>query len=315
MAESYYSILVTGGAGYLGSILVPDLLAEGHKVTVLDNFMFRQHSLGHVCHLPGFEVVSGDARDEETVRNLLAKADVVIPLAALVGAPLCQKDPVGAKTTNLDAQLMLLRLLSKEQRVLMPITNSGYGVGEKDKFCTEETPLRPISLYGRHKVEVEMAALERENTISFRLATVFGMAPRMRIDLLVNDFVYRAVTDRAVVLFESHFKRNYIHVRDVSRAFRHALANFSAMKGRPYNVGLSDANLSKHELCQRIQKHLPNFVFVEAPIGEDPDKRDYIVSNARIEATGFAPAFSLDHGIAELIKGYRMIRNSVYTNV
>ena len=284
-------------------------------MTVLDTFLYKQNSLAHVCRNANFQVVNGDARIEDTVAPLLAKADVVIPLAALVGAPICDKNPIDAKSLNLDAQMMLLDRLSRDQRVVMPITNSGYGVGEKGKHCTEETPLRPVSLYGRHKVEVEARALERENTISFRLATVFGMAPRMRIDLLVNDFVYRALYDRAVVLFESHFKRNYIHVRDVSRVFAHGLANFDAMKGGPYNVGLSDANLSKRELCERIQGHVPEFVFMEAAIGADPDKRDYIVSNDKIEATGFTPAHSVDDGIAELIKGYAMIRDSLYTNV
>lgn len=309
------SILVTGGAGYLGSVMVPDLLALGHQVTVLDNFLYKQNSLAQVCRDINFQVINGDARLTDTVAPLLAKADVVIPLAALVGAPICAKDPIGAKTLNLDAQTMLLDRLSPDQRVLIPITNSGYGVGEEGTSCTEETPLRPVSLYGRHKVEVEAHALERGNTISFRFATVFGMSPRMRIDLLVNDFVYRAVHDRAVVLFEGHFKRNYIHVGDVSRVFAHGLANFDAMKGEPYNVGLSDANLSKRQLCERIQGHIPPFVFTEAAIGEDPDKRDYIVSNDKIEATGFKPAHSLDDGIAELIKGYAMIRDSLYTNV
>ena len=310
-----YNILVTGGAGYLGSIMVPELLAAGHKVTVLDNFMFKQNSLAHVCANPNFSVVKGDCRDEALMKTLIKGADVVIPLAALVGAPLCALDPIGATTTNLDSPLALFKMLSKDQRVLMPITNSGYGVGEQGKFCTEETPLRPLSLYGIHKVEVEKALMERGNAISFRLATVFGMAPRMRIDLLVNDFTYRAVTDRAVVLFEPHFKRNYIHVRDVTRAFMHGLENFESMKDQPYNVGLSDANLSKWELAEVIQKHLPKFVFVEAPIGEDPDKRDYIVSNEKIEKTGFKPAHSLDAGIEDLIKGFTMIKNSIYGNV
>lgn len=308
-------VLVTGGAGYLGSTLIPELLGAGFRVTVLDNFMFGQNSLAHVCHHPGFRVVRGDARTETAIKPLIADADIVIPLAALVGAPLCARDPIGATTTNRDAVLNMLNLLSPSQRVLMPTTNSGYGVGEKEKYCTEETPLRPISLYGRHKVEVEQAVLDRGNSVSFRLATVFGMSPRMRIDLLVNDFTYRAVTDRFVVLFESHFKRNYIHVRDVARAFLHGIAEFERMKGRPYNVGLSDANLSKRELCERIQAHVSDFVFVEAPVGEDPDKRDYIVSNARIEGTGFRPQFSLDDGIRDLVKGYTMIRNSRYGNV
>jgi nucleoside-diphosphate-sugar epimerase len=310
-----YKILVTGGAGYLGSIMVPALLAQGHRVTVLDNFRFGQASLNQLCADPKFEVVRGDVRDEAVVRPLLKDADITIPLAALVGAPLCNADKVGAETINRDAIVTMLSLASKEQRFMLPITNSGYGIGEAGKHCTEETPLRPISLYGRTKVEAERAALDRGNVITFRLATVFGMAPRMRLDLLVNDFVYRAVNDRAVVLFEAHFKRNYIHVRDVARVFLHGIGNFDAMRDRPYNVGLSDANLSKAELCEKIQKHLPGFVFQEAAVGEDPDKRDYIVSNERIERTGFKPAHSLDDGIRELIKGYRMIRNSVYGNV
>ncbi|MDP6174321.1 MAG: SDR family oxidoreductase, partial [Rhodospirillales bacterium] len=206
-------------------------------------------------------------------------------------------------------------LTSPDQRVITPISNSGYGIGEPGKFCTEETPMRPVSLYGKTKVEAEEMVLAHPSGISLRLATVFGMAPRMRIDLLVNDFVYRAVNDRAIVLFESHFKRNYIHIRDVARAFIHAMDNFDIMKGEAYNVGLSEANLSKWELCEKIREQVPNFVFLEAPIGEDPDKRDYIVSNEKIEATGFATAHGLESGIGELIKGYEMLRNSTYGNM
>jgi nucleoside-diphosphate-sugar epimerase len=314
MAETY-SILVTGGAGYLGSTLVPALLGDGHRVTVIDSFMFKQNSLSHVCADPNFSVVRGDARDEATLKPLLKSTDIVIPLAALVGAPLCDRDKIGAETINRDAIASLSKLMGRNQRLLMPITNSGYGIGQKGKAITENDPLNPLSLYGRTKVEAERIALDRGNAISFRLATVFGMSPRMRIDLLVNDFVHRALNDRAVVLFEPHFKRNYIHVRDVARAFLHGLANFEEMRDQAYNVGLSDANLSKMELCERIKVHLPKFVFLEAPIGEDPDKRDYIVSNAKIEQTGFRPQHSLDDGIKELIKGYAMLQNSVYSNV
>lgn len=310
-----HNILVTGGAGYLGSTLVPALLAAGHKVTVLDNFMFRQASLNHCCHFDNFSVVKGDIRVESTIAPLLKKADVIIPLAALVGAPLCNLDPIGATTTNHDAISMMLKLLSKDQLVLMPTTNSAYGTGDENNFCTEESPLRPISQYAIEKVAVEKELMQHENAISFRLATVFGMSPRMRLDLLVNDFTYRAVNDRAVVLFESHFKRNYVHVRDVARVFMHALANHGKMKGNIYNVGLSDANVSKKELCERIKIQIPDFTIIEAQVGKDPDQRNYIVSNAKIEATGYKTEFSLDRGIAELIKGYRMIKNSQYGNV
>jgi nucleoside-diphosphate-sugar epimerase len=310
------NVLVTGGAGYLGSILVPALLDRGFAVTVVDNFMYGQDSLSGVCYHPAFSLVRGDVRSMETMKPLFARADVIIPLAALVGAPLCDRDPIAATTTNKDAIVEMLAHLSGRQRVLLPITNSGYGVGEAGKFCTEETPIRPISLYGRDKVEVERILLDRHpDTISFRLATVFGMSPRMRLDLLVNDFTYRAYFDRFIVLFESHFKRNYIHVRDVARVFLHGIDNFDTMKGGLYNVGLSDANLSKRELCERIQSHLPSFVFIESNIGKDPDKRDYIVSNEKIERTGYRPAFSLDEGIVELIKGFAMIRNTRYSNV
>jgi len=238
-----------------------------------------------------------------------------MPLAALVGVPLCNTDAIATQTTNQGAVEMLCRLAGRQQWLIMPVTNSGYGVGEKGKFCTEDSPLRPLSTYGVTKVKAEEAVLARENSISFRLATVFGMSPRMRMDLLVNDFVYRAVHDRAVVVFEGHFKRNYIHIRDVARAFLHGITHFDQMKGKPYNVGLDEANLSKLELCAVIQKHLPKFVFVEAPIGEDPDKRDYIVSNARIAAAGFKPEWSLDRGIVELVKGFTILRNTIYSNV
>lgn len=310
-----FNILVTGGAGYLGSTMVPDLLALGHKVTVLDNFMYRQASLNHVCHDPNFEVVKGDIRLESTLTPLLKKADIIIPLAAYVGAPICNQDPVGAQTVNHDAIMMMLKHLSKEQIVLMPTTNSAYGTGDENNFCTEESPLRPISKYAIDKVAIEKELMQHSNAISFRLATVFGMSPRMRIDLLVNDFAYRAVNDRFIVLFEGHFKRNYVHVRDVSRAFQHGIENFEKMKGQIYNVGLSEANVSKYELCEHIQKLIPSFVFIEAPVGKDPDQRNYIVSNEKLESTGYKTSVTLNQGLAELIKGYTMIKNSRYGNV
>jgi len=309
------NVLVTGGAGYLGSIMVPYLLQQGYSVTVVDSLMYRQASLLDCCAHANFNIVRGDCRDERVIKKLISKADAIIPLAALVGAPLCDRDCIAAETTNRDAVLMLDRLRSPSQMMLIPITNSGYGIGESGKFCTEETPLRPISLYGKTKVEAEQVVLAGGNAISFRLATVFGAAPRMRTDLLVNDFVYRAVFDRTVVLFEAHFKRNYIHVRDVARVFEFGIKNYSTLVGKPYNVGLSDANFSKAELCQKIQAYIPGFVVVQSDIGEDPDKRDYIVSNARIEAAGWMPAWTLDDGIRELIKAYQIIKNNQYANI
>jgi len=310
-----YNILITGGAGYIGSLLTPALLAQGHRVTVLDSFMYQQNSLLECCVNECFSIVRGDARDEALMRRMIEDKDVIIPLAALVGAPLCDKDPIGARTTNLEAIQMLAKIRSRDQKILYPNTNSGYGVGEHGVFCTEETPLRPISLYGRTKVEAEQALLDAGDVVCFRLATVFGMSPRMRLDLMPNDFVYRAVHDSAVVIFEGHFKRNYIHVRDVVRAFLHALDNFETMKDNAYNVGLDDANLSKLELCELIKQYLPRFTYLESPIGEDPDKRDYIVSNAKIGKTGFAPKYPLNEGIQELIKGFTILRNSKYANV
>jgi nucleoside-diphosphate-sugar epimerase len=316
MTDKKTEVLVTGGAGYIGSVLTELLLARGLRVTVLDSFRYRQNSLLTLCADDGLTVVRGDCRDEELMRRLLKGKDAVVPLAALVGAPLCDRDKVGAETINRDAVRLICRLAAPEQRILFPVTNSGYGIGEKGKFCTEDSPLKPISLYGRTKVEAERAVLERGNAITFRLATAFGASPRMRMDLLVNDFVYRAATDRAVVVFEGHFKRNYIHVRDIARVFLHGLENFDAMKNRPYNVGLEDANLSKVELCEVIRRVLPSFVSHEAAIGEDPDKRDYIVSNARILAAGFKPEWGLERGVRELVKAYAVLGQvNPYANV
>ncbi len=308
-------ILVTGGGGYIGSILVPTLLQEGHEVAVVDNFMYGQTSLLDVCNNKNLRIVRKDARDKNIISEEMKKAEAIIPLACLTGAPLCAQFPSEAKAIIVDAVQMILDLRSKDQIILYPTTNSGYGIGEKDILCTEETPLKPISLYGRLKVEAEQNILESGNSITLRLATAFGISPRMRLDLLVNDFVYRAVNDKCIVLFESHFKRNYIHVRDVAMAFTHVLKNFNVMKNQTYNVGLSDANLSKWELCEEIKKLIPDFYFVEAKIGEDPDKRNYIVSNEKIEKNGFMPNVSLQEGIAELIKGYQIIKRNQFANI
>jgi nucleoside-diphosphate-sugar epimerase len=308
-------VLVTGGAGYIGCILVEYLLQMNFQVTVLDNFMFRQSGLNHLCDNKNLTIVNGDIRNPAHVTPLLKQADIIIPLAALVGAPLCNKDVVGADTTNKDAVFWMLNATSKEQRIIMPTTNSAYGTGDENNFCTEDSPLRPISKYAVDKVAVEKVLMERENSISYRLATVFGMSPRMRTDLLVNDLTYRAVNDGYVVIFEGHFKRNYIHVRDVCEAFLHAIYQFDEMKGNIYNVGLSSANVSKLELCEIIKKQLPNFTIVEGDIKKDPDQRNYIVSNEKLERTGWTPYHTLDDGVEELIKGYTYLKNNIYGNV
>ncbi len=311
-------ILVTGGAGFIGSMLVPQLLSDGHDVTVLDNFRYNQTPFNHLCMISNLKIMNGDVRDWHNgspMRKALDGVECIIPLAALVGAPLCDQDKDGALGTNYHAVKKLVNSIPKDVKVIIPISNSGYGVGEKDKFCTENTPMRPISLYGRTKVDAENACFEyHENTVSLRLATVFGMSPRMRLDLLVNEFVYRAVNDRVITLFEPHFRRNYIHLRDVVKTFLFAIDNFDNMSGKAFNVGLSNANLSKYELCSKIQKHLPKFVFNVSKIGEDPDKRDYIVSNAKLEALGWYPHYSLDEGIQELIKGFVYLKRSEYGN-
>jgi nucleoside-diphosphate-sugar epimerase len=308
-------ILVTGGAGYIGSVLVPRLLQEGWQVTVLDNFMYNQTPLLDCCHDSKLKVVRGDARNKTLVEKLMKDADAIFPLACLTGAPLCSKDPWAAEGVLYGAVQLILDLRSKDQMIVFPTTNSGYGVGQKDNYCTEETPLNPISLYGKLKVKAEQAILDAHAGIALRLATAFGVSPRMRLDLLVNDFTYRAVNDRFIILFEAHFKRNFIHVRDVAKAFVHSLKNYDTMKNEPYNVGLSEANLSKKELCDEIRKCVPEFYVLESAIGEDPDKRDYVVSNEKIERTGYQPDVSLQAGLTELVKGYQIIKRNQFANI
>ena len=308
-------VLITGGAGYIGSVLTPTLLHNNFDVTVIDSFIYSQTPLLDSCHLKQLNVIRGDARDEKLLKQEMAKADIIIPLACIVGAPACDKDPLRAKSVNLDAVVKITKLKSSDQVLVYPNTNSGYGIGQKGLECDENSPLRPISLYGKLKVQAEEAVLSSKNSVAFRLATVFGISPRMRLDLLVNDFVHRAVNDKFLVLFEASFKRNYIHIRDVARAFEHTIDNHQKMRGKTYNVGLSNANLSKIELCEEIKKQIPDFYFHEAEIGKDPDQRNYIVSNARIEATGFKPKTSLQEGITELIKGYRIINRNDFSNL
>ena len=308
-------ILVTGGAGYIGSVLVPDLLTKGYDVTVVDNFMYKQTGLASSIRDKRFSLVCGDVRDESLMKTLVAKSDVIIPLAAIVGAPACDLDPMAAHSINKDSILWLLKQLSPNQRIIMPTTNSAYGSGDKDNYCDENSPLKPLSLYARDKVVVEKALMDSPNATSFRLATVFGISQRMRLDLLVNNFVYRALTDGFVVVFEGHFKRNYIHVLDVVQAFNLALDHEKAFSNEIFNVGLSEANISKIELCQKIQEIIPSFTFLEAPLGKDPDQRNYIVSNLKIEALGFKPTVSLADGLSELQKGLILFNHKPFSNV
>lgn len=308
-------VLITGGAGYIGCVLVPMLLAEGHEVTVLDNFYYNQATLLEHCLDGNFTIVKGDARNKDLICELLKDKEYIIPLAAMVGYPLCERDEIAAQTLNFDAIKMLIELREPGQRIIYPCTNSGYGVGQGDRFCTEDTPMKPISLYGITKANAEKEVLDAGNSLTFRFATVFGASPRMRLDLLVNDLVYRAVYDRTAVIFQGEFKRNYVHVRDAAGAILFAVNHFEEMKGKPYNCGLSSANLSKLELCAKIKEHIPKFVYLEAPVGEDPDKRDYIVSNERLEKCGWQAKYSLDDGIEELLKVYTILKRNQYANI
>ena len=308
-------ILVTGGAGYLGSVLCQRLLEAGYSLRVVDNLAYGQHSLFHLCSNPEFEFIYGDARDEELMRRALNDADIIIPLAAVVGAPACDRDPWMARSVNLEAVRLVNRLRSPDQLIVYPTTNSGYGATSGDVMCTEETPLEPISLYGQTKSQAETELLESPNAVTLRLATVFGMSPRMRLDLLVNHFTYAATTEGYITIFEKDFKRNYVHIRDVADCFVHCINNAEQMVGRPYNLGLDAANLSKEELALTIQKYVPNFYIHFSEIGSDPDKRNYIVSNQRLREAGFEAQRTLDDGIVELLKGYRMMGRAPFKNV
>jgi nucleoside-diphosphate-sugar epimerase len=309
-------VLVTGGLGYLGSVLCEHLLDAGCKVKAVDNLMYGagQQGLFHLCARPHFDFVKGDVRDESVMRNALKDADAVVHLAAIVGASACDRDPALSTSVNLESVKLLNRLRSPRQRIVYPNTNSGYGVTTGASYCTEDSPLKPISLYGRTKCEAEQHLLQSENVVTLRLATVFGMSPRMRLDLLVNHFVYTAVTEGYIVIFEKDFKRNYVHIRDVADCMIHCLRRGDKMVGKPYNVGLDSANLSKEELACKVREYVPNFYIHFGAIGQDPDKRNYIVSSARLREAGFDAKRSLDAGIEELLKGYRMMGRALFKN-
>jgi nucleoside-diphosphate-sugar epimerase len=309
-------VLVTGGLGYLGSIVCEHLLDAGYEVTAFDNLMYGtgQQGLYHLCACPAFDFIPGDVRDERLMQTALRRADIVIHLAAIVGASACDRDPLLARSVNLDAVRLLTRLRSPRQLILFPNTNSGYGITSGQTLCTEESPLQPISLYGRTKVEAERVLLDGPNTICLRLATVFGMSPRMRLDLLVNHFVYAALKEGYLVIFEKDFKRNFVHIRDVADCMLHAIRNAGTMTAKAYNLGLDSANLSKEELALKVKEYVSHFYIHFAPIGQDPDKRNYIVSNQRLRQAGFEARRSLDEGIKELLKGYRMEGRPLFHN-
>lgn len=307
-------ILITGGAGYIGSVLTPLLLKNGYSVTVVDPLMFEQLSLIPCFEYPGFTFIKGDACDEELMEKELKKAEYIIPLAAIVGAPACKLLPAQSKLVNHDAIKLIIDRLEPDQKILFPNTNSGYGSSKHGSICTEETPLKPLSLYSKLKVQIEDALLITHQAVSFRLATVFGLSPRMRLDLLVNDFTYRACQDKSITLFEEHFKRNYIHVFDIANTFLFGIQNFEKMAGNTYNVGLSNANLSKLELCEKIKEYVPELCINIADTGKDPDQRNYIVSNAKLEALGWLPQKSIEDGIQELIKAFSVIQKRQFAN-
>jgi len=305
-------ILVTGAAGYIGSVLCGYLLDAGHEVTALDSFMYGQTSLAQYCAHPKFQIMCGNVRDEHAWIAAMKGKDAIIPLAAIVGAAACKLNETAAVSTNHIAIRRLCEFADPTQIILYPNTNSGYGIGKED-VCTEESELKPLSLYGITKVDAEKCVMERNNSVSFRLATVFGASPRMRTDLMVNEFVYRAVRDKSLVLFEPKFRRNFVHVRDVATVFVYALQRFEVMRGKVFNVGDSRANMTKEQLCAKIAEHI-DFTWIVAEFGSDPDKRDYLVENKRIENTGWMPSRSLDDGIKELIKLYAMLNDRKYGN-
>lgn len=309
-------VLITGGAGYLGSTVTEHLLNQGYSVTVLDSLLYKQLSLLHLFKNRGFKFVLGDVRDVELLQQLVKTHDIIIPLAAIVGMPACKQNPQLAIDVNYHQIENILAVLTNEHKLILPNTNSQYG--SSDSIITEESPFKPLSLYAETKCDAEAAMLRNGNGVSLRLATVFGVSPRMRQDLLVNDFVYKAVIDSYLVLFEGHFKRNYIHVQDIARTFQFIIENYDKCKGQAFNVGLSTANLSKLELAEKIKEYIPSLVIKQDDFKEDFDKRNYIVSNKKLENLGWFPVFDLDYGIQQLISAYQLVithNNRNFTNL
>lgn len=309
-------VLVTGGAGYLGSVLTEVLLSKNYAVTVLDNLIYKQLSLTTFCHNKNFKFVYGDVRDSQLLSDLVQTHDIIIPLAAIVGMPACKKDPQLTVAVNYDQIRNITQFANSDQKILVPNTNSQYGSSQT--IITEDSPFNPLSLYAQTKCDAEKAVLDSGNGISLRLATVFGVSYRQRMDLLVNDFVYRAFTDEFLVLFESHFLRNYVHVRDVAKAFVHLIENYDICNNNAFNVGLTSANMSKLQLAQKVKEFIPSLVIIEEQFKEDFDKRNYIVSNEKLQRTGWSCDFSLDLGIQELLKAYEFVlnfKNKDFTNL
>jgi nucleoside-diphosphate-sugar epimerase len=310
------NVLITGGAGYLGSTLTEHLLTNGYNVTVLDNLMYDQVTLLHLFKRDGFKFELGDVRDKVLLQKLVGEHDVIIPLAAIVGMPACKANPELTVAVNYQQVADIVEVLRDDQKLILPNTNSQYG--SSDSIITEESPFNPLSLYATTKCDAENAMLAKGNGVSLRLATVFGVSPRMRLDLLVNDFTYKSVVDGYLVLFEAHFKRNYIHVQDIARTFQFIIENYENCKGQAFNVGLSTANLSKLELAETIKKYIPSLVIKQDDFKEDFDKRNYIVSNEKLEALGWKPIYDLDYGIKQLIEAYKVIinkQNQNFTNL
>jgi nucleoside-diphosphate-sugar epimerase len=313
---AFTKILITGGAGYIGSVLINELVKEvNNKITVVDKLIFEKNSLKSLIDSKKINFLNYDVRDYNKMKDLFVKNDIVIPLAALVGAPLCEKFKKEAVEINQDAIKFLVENSSKQQKIIFPVTNSGYGIGEANKSCDENSPLNPISLYGKTKVQAEKFILSKENTICYRLATVFGVSPRMRIDLLVNNFVLIALKKKYLKLYEPHFRRNYIHINDVVEAIIFAINNFEILKNETYNLGLSEANLTKENLCKEIQKVIKDFIYEIGYDQEDQDKRDYFVSNQKIEKKGFKALRSLSSGIEELVDFYNQNGSVLEDNI